>query len=305
VTFSTDIFHPLITPLTTYTYTTDIQDNGTVSATDEERLPPGGFSLRHGFPDWFGRASRTRQQHHLTQTPPRGQKQHAQPPGSTPQSASSPGSTAATPSFMQTRRPAREVPAAEVLRYVASTFDSEDVLDAVPLEAAGNPGAWHAWRTRQRRRGRAPTVDVRGDVRNLEVAAAAAAAKVAGAAAGAGSGATTTKRPPGEWNWDGVWEERVKKGIATSLSDVVLYGGVGGGADDVVSLQHFPSTARRQVFFYFYDIRLSAPSLFSSRIANPTNWPADRLTSSAWTTVKSRASRITFFELWELPRLHS
>src|ERR1700761_791163 len=58
VTFSTDIFHPLITPLTTYMYTTDIQDSGTVSATDAERLPPGGFSLRDGFPCWFGRGAR-------------------------------------------------------------------------------------------------------------------------------------------------------------------------------------------------------------------------------------------------------
>src|SRR5271168_3435100 len=59
VTFSTDIFHPLITPLTTYMYSTDIHDSGTVSATDDERLPPGGFSLRDGFPGWFGRASKS------------------------------------------------------------------------------------------------------------------------------------------------------------------------------------------------------------------------------------------------------
>ncbi|KAJ3508342.1 hypothetical protein NM208_g15833 [Fusarium decemcellulare] len=32
-------------------------------------------------------------------------------------------------------------------------------------------------------------------------------------------------RHPGEWNWDGVWEDRVKKGIASSLSEPVLYGG--------------------------------------------------------------------------------
>src|SRR3954468_18567199 len=59
VTFSTDVFHPLLTPLTTYTYTTGSSDTDTVSATDEERLPPGGFSLRHGFPQWFGRARRS------------------------------------------------------------------------------------------------------------------------------------------------------------------------------------------------------------------------------------------------------
>ncbi len=104
VTFSTDMFHPLITPLTTYTYTTDIQDNGTVSATDEERLPPGGFSLRHGFPAWFGRASRSRQT--SAQHPPRPDQT---PPRSTGGGSLSntPGSGAATGtpgSFMQTNR---------------------------------------------------------------------------------------------------------------------------------------------------------------------------------------------------------
>src|SRR5436190_18841862 len=59
VTFNTDIFHPLLVPLTTYTFTTGSSDTDTVSATDEERLPPGGFSLRHGFPHWFGRARRS------------------------------------------------------------------------------------------------------------------------------------------------------------------------------------------------------------------------------------------------------
>lgn len=54
---------------------------------------------------------------------------------------------------------------------------------------------------------------------------------------------TTTKPPvdsarrPGEWNWEGVWEERVKKGIAASLSEPVLFGGVG-STDDVVSLSN-------------------------------------------------------------------
>jgi len=239
VTFSTDIFHPLITPLTTYMYTTDIQDNGTVSATDEERLPPGGFSLRHGFPHWFGRASRSRQtssQHPhphphrdgAVTPPPRSTPGPGGTPASIAASSSSPaGSLAATPggtaSFAQTRRRVGDVSAHEVLRYVAGSFSDDAVLDAVPLEAAGNPGAWHAWRTRQRRRGGAPTVDVRGEIRKFE----------------GGGGATPAPagpvRRPGEWSWDGVWEERVKKGIAGSLSEAVLFGGAGGG-DDVVSL---------------------------------------------------------------------
>ena len=55
----------------------------------------------------------------------------------------------------------------------------------------------------------------------------------------ADAAATDKKSPadrrPGEWNWEGVWEQRVEKAIAASLSEPVLYGGVG-AADDVVSL---------------------------------------------------------------------
>ncbi|RWA10028.1 hypothetical protein EKO27_g5088 [Xylaria grammica] len=150
VTFSTDIFHPLITPLSTYMYSTDVQSNGTSSATDEERLPPGGFSLRHGFP--------------------------------------------------------------------TCTFDDEDVLDTIPLDAAGNPGAWHAWRTHRIEKGKEfespPTLD--------DVTATVTPVTSPGSA-----------RKPGEWNWEGVWEERVKKGISTCLSEPVMFGGVG-AADDVI-----------------------------------------------------------------------
>ncbi|KAL1879372.1 hypothetical protein VTK73DRAFT_7103 [Phialemonium thermophilum] len=266
VTFSTDIFHPLIAPLTTYMYSTDVQENGTVSATDEERLPPGGFSLRHGFPHWFGRASRSRQvssqqqSRSATRTPPRPTASAA------PTTPGSGGSSSTTGPSPQNRRansavtptpPPRQATASvtsspgssagafalgtgtgsvgkvdvstyEVLRYIASAFDDEDVLDRVPLEAAGNPGAWHAWRTRQRQRGKAPLVDVRGDVKKFEAAAAATAA------GGSAQPSSTGGRRPEEWNWDGVWEERVKKGIAASLSDAVLYGGAG-GSDDVIN----------------------------------------------------------------------
>ncbi len=31
-------------------------------------------------------------------------------------------------------------------------------------------------------------------------------------------------RRPGEWNWDGVGEVRVKKGVDASLAEAVLYG---------------------------------------------------------------------------------
>lgn len=232
VTFSTDIFHPLITPLTTYTYTTDTRDGGTVSASDSERLPPGGFSLQHGFPDWFGRVRRAQGgagpsgAPHLAQTPPQAPKPPLASSNDTPSSKGSSAATGDSPGFAETGR--KDASTFEVLRYIRSTFDDEQVLDSIPLNAAGNPGAWHAWRTHRKNGG-----------------------KVFSDTAGANSGsaspadATATKGIAG-WNWDGVWEERVKKGIAASLSEPVLYGGVG-GADDVVSARStlFPVRAKR------------------------------------------------------------
>ncbi|KFA51685.1 hypothetical protein S40293_02778 [Stachybotrys chartarum IBT 40293] len=219
VTFSTEMFHPLITPSTTYMYTTDIQDNGTVSATDDERLPPGGFSLRHGFPDWFGRgkrssapSSRQASGQHAATTPDRLGPAAQQ---ASPESAA----TAATsvPSYMRTDR--RTTSTYDVLGYIKSAFDSEQVLNAVPLDAAGNPGAWHAWRTHQRNLGKLPADQGQGD----------------GAATPDDPKDTpvpVATRRPGEWNWEGVWEDRVKKNIASSLSESVLYGTA--GTDDII-----------------------------------------------------------------------
>jgi len=236
------MFHPLITPLTTYTYTTDIHDIGTVSATDEERLPPGGFSLRHGFPDWFGRGKKAA-------TVPPGSRSGSSMGGATLQtppstrsarpSTSSPAETATTPESKTT--PAGEVPSFkktdvrqvatyDVLQYIRSAFDDQTVLDSVPLEAAGNPGAWHAWRSKRQ---------VEGKVFDA-VAALAWHEGLDDEADGRKSVESQPKtaasggRKPGEWNWEGVWEDRVRKGIEASLSEAVLYGGAG-AADDVVS----------------------------------------------------------------------
>ncbi|KAI1450249.1 UBC-like protein [Annulohypoxylon stygium] len=224
VTFSTDMFHPLITPLSTYMYSTDVQDNGTVSATDAERLPPGGFSLRHGFPDWFRRSSRGQnavsgrqssgQQQDGIQTPHR-------PPPPSMSSAGTPGSkgsaVGASPGFAEIRR--NEISTYEVLRYMRSTFNDEEVLDSIPIEAAGNPGAWHAWRQHRVDIGTVPTEassDANATDSNTEAKKSPEPA-----------------RKPGEWNWEGVWEERVKKAVTASLSEPVLFGGVG-AADDVI-----------------------------------------------------------------------
>ncbi len=215
-------------------YSTDVQDGGTASASDAERLPPGGFSLRHGFfAAWFARGSRAARdarnvsggsvssrggggrEEVVAMTPTRAT---ATGTGTTPGSGTSAASSSAysVPGYAQTGR--REVSTYEVLRYLRSVFDDEDVLDSVPLEAAGNPGAWHAWRSHRK-------------LATGQGGNAAAGGEGEGSQAETGPAATT--RRPGEWNWEGVWEERVKKGIAASLSDGVLFGGAG-AADEVV-----------------------------------------------------------------------
>ncbi|KAI1083503.1 UBC-like protein [Whalleya microplaca] len=221
VTFSTDMFHPLITPLSTYMYTTDIQDNGTVSATDDERLPPGGFSLRHGFPHWFGRRGKKAGSDRSSNGQQDGLRTPHRPPPPSMSSGSSPGSKGSavgeSPGFAETHR--KDVSTFEVLRYIRSTFDDEDVLDSVPLEAAGNPGAWHAWRTHRIDSGKVfPDTPSGGNATD-------ATPNI--------SMTPESSRRPGEWNWEGVWEERVKKGVTASLSEPVLFGGVG-AADDVI-----------------------------------------------------------------------
>ncbi|KAJ4011673.1 hypothetical protein NW752_008681 [Fusarium irregulare] len=205
VVFTTDMFHPLITPLTTYMYTTDIQESGTVSASDQERLPPGGFSLRHGFPDWFGRGRRSMAEARQTD------QQRLTSPDAGASNSTTPAAQE-TPAYMRTGH--KSVSAYEVLHYIRSAFDEEAVLDSVPLAAAGNPGAWHAWRTHRKATGKLLDDETteEGQTNKEDEQQATENTK------------STTPRRPGEWNWDGVWEDRVKKNVSSSLSEPVLYG---------------------------------------------------------------------------------
>ncbi|RYP61211.1 hypothetical protein DL769_007805 [Monosporascus sp. CRB-8-3] len=203
----------------------DVEDDGTVSATDVERLPPGGFSLRHGFPDWFGRGSsstggdrKSSGQRDVTQTPPR-------PINPSLSSGSSkPSAVGESSGFGQTSR--KRISTFEVLRYIRSTFDDEKVLDSIPLSAAGNPGAWHAWRTHRMQNGK---------VFSDDLSSSDAEDTADTVTTGTKSSADSARRP-GEWNWEGVWEERVRKAIAASLSEPVLFGGAA-PTDDVPASQ--------------------------------------------------------------------
>ncbi|MCJ1465720.1 hypothetical protein MMC07_004339 [Pseudocyphellaria aurata] len=224
ITFVTDIFHPLVTPLTTYTYTTGSPSSHNVSATDEERLLPGGFSLRYGFPHWFGRAGRSTassilssrkasgSQEGSNKTSPEASKHRLQGSSHTLQLQDQTTFTSKLQYGIPNRSPASII---EVLEYLKSAFDDESTLDALPLEAAGNPGAWNAWQAHRKSMLRQSQHQMADNPAHVP----------------SNKQNTKLKKQPDEWSWDGVWEERVRMGIDASISDPVLYGNPSGGDD--------------------------------------------------------------------------
>ena len=173
-----------------------------MSASDEERLPPGGFSLRHGFPEWFGP---NRPSSRLEEAGADVQEEQSN------QDMGVAGDNISCATRLSEELPLRcgAVEIAQVLYYMRGAFDSETLLDQIPLEAAGNPGAWHAWQARRdKTHGRTPSA-ARPEQR---VESPSHLVQRPGGA-----------RRPGQWNWEGVWEERVKKGIHASISQTALF----------------------------------------------------------------------------------
>ncbi|EEQ27515.1 hypothetical protein McanMca71_000032 [Microsporum canis] len=247
ITFTTPIFHPLVVPLTTQTYSNRPSDLDSVTGTVEEQLPPGGFSLRHGFPHWFARARKestvnstvssrstsgqnngihTEQENGQEQTE-RGIDEIATRISHIPSNirgSKKPGNT--------------DVTALDLLEYIRSTFDDETVLDSIPLEATGYPNAWHAWCAHRRQPRNTSSAERRSS-------------KDGGASPSPTPGRTLSPdsnlrrsspqaRSPGEWNWEGVWLKRVKENIHHSFLESVLFGSssrAGSAGDDMIRFQ--------------------------------------------------------------------
>jgi hypothetical protein len=217
VTFSTDVFHPLIVPLTTYTFSTGVSNEDPVSASDEQRLAPGGFSLRHAFPHWFGRARRTGvgsapSSRSVSLNADLGttavQEESAQDASteSEQRDDNEEGEPTPAPTAEPVPKIRTSIPVLEILDYIRTSFDDETVLDSVPLEAAGNPSAWHAWKAHRKDTDTAPASDSKRD--------------------------NPQARAPGDWNWDGIWIRRVQYEIEGSRSDATLFGSAARGAPD-------------------------------------------------------------------------
>lgn len=208
--FLSDLFHPLVTPLTTYTHSTRDTGSDTVSAADENRLPPGGLSLRHGFPEWFDHRARDV-----------AAKTEAQAGGGA-QSNQLAAGLQAEDTAQGTFRPPHVV---ELLQYLCIIFDTESALDAIPLEAAGNTGAWHAWKTFRSRASSSSSSSSRATSVARSLGATDAETRHERSVSPQKRQQPGGARRPGEWNWQGVWEERVRRSVQASQSEAMLFGG--------------------------------------------------------------------------------
>lgn len=209
ITFITDIFHPLVTPVTSYSASTP--DSGAKSAADEQRLPPGAFGLADAFPPWFGASERSTtisipsSHNAVVQAEP---SEHGKLPSTTSEVQSSAEQVPPRPSM------------ASVLNYLKRSFDDSDVLNRLPAEAATNPGAWKAWQAYR------VSIEVTSSAQTDTVQDKHKSQSLKSQA-----------RHPDDWSWEGVWERRVRKGVDASISDQVLFGASGG--DEMVGLQLF------------------------------------------------------------------
>ncbi|KAL8642481.1 MAG: hypothetical protein Q9228_000831 [Teloschistes exilis] len=202
ITVLTDIFHPLVTPLTTYTYAIP---SSSASVADEERLPPGGFSLTYAFPNYL----LNRDQHTSSSTNSSNSvngtqvKDHCSDAGTS--SAPDPASKT-----LADHQPSRDS-IFDILNYMKRAFDDEEFLNQLPEEAAANVGAWKAYQAYRRytcQRSNFQSDNVPDTLRRRD----------------GPQQLQNHDRRWGEWNWNGVWEQRVKKGVDASISDQALFG---------------------------------------------------------------------------------
>ncbi|MCJ1354859.1 MAG: hypothetical protein MMC33_004849 [Icmadophila ericetorum] len=230
ITVQSDIFHPLVTPLTTYTHTTGSSNLETVSATDYERLLPGSLTFRQKFPQWFERSAggvEVRVGHGGIDSDEEQSVTSERDSGGVTQAIS--GGRAISSDSMSKSEPqpvspkgpdAPEFSLCDVLRYMKTAFEDESVIDEVPLAAAGNTSAWHAWQAYRRATREQPS--------SLRALGGPSPRRVLAHKITKSHGSVASK----QWNWDGVWEKRVKAGVNNSISDSVLYGS--GNSDEMI-----------------------------------------------------------------------
>lgn len=192
ITCSTELFHPLLTPLTTYTLAGRGLDPSTpTSAPTTSLSTPGSFSLRHGFPGWFVQSNESSR---VSSTSVRDRDEHSS-------NAARHQLGCEQDQYSPDAKPSNILP---VLVYFKRAFEDYEFLDTLPYAAAANMNAWHAWRTH---RG-LPRVGSRS---------------VSPASTESSKTPSSLAKQPADWKWDGVWQSRVESGVEESIGDAALY----------------------------------------------------------------------------------
>lgn len=242
IRFTSDVFHPLVAPLTTYTCSSSTQSSDKVHVGAGEYLPPGGFSLVYGFPRWFEKPGSSVASSMPSSQESSGFSQHQthahETQGIDKESmASTCNGSGEQSCFPHGREGAHtlktcasftaRVDITAVLEYVKKAFDDVELLDNIPLDSAANAGAWKAWRAHRK------------GILNISTESRGSLAPRDGRDLRDTSDKEISLQRPSQsedWNWDGVWQERVRNVIIASNSELTLYGACGG--DDPVGTQH-------------------------------------------------------------------
>ncbi|KAK5052018.1 hypothetical protein LTR84_002822 [Exophiala bonariae] len=220
VTFSTDVFHPLVVPMTTYTFSANVDTSSTVSASDEHRLPPGAFSLRYGFPDWFAQGGTLNDTSMARKTENESEDAEIAQVEGGKKSTQDPSTLPSSPERIPAQKD-RKSTLLSLLHHINASFSDPSVLDALPLASAGNPGAWHAWRAHRNITN--PTSST-----NTATGADTLNTQTPGSATGSlSSTSPSSPKNPAAWKWDGVWESRVDSAIRESIAENTLFGSSG------------------------------------------------------------------------------
>ena len=230
LTFTTDIFHPLVSPSTTYTHASGSLTSG-ASIADGELSSPGGFNLRHGFPAWFRKeeeidletskdvkiSTAVKTEDGLASAK---DEQSRSPSVKVLQESGTVGTVPASNKAQKEVQKPSPRTIFKILQYLKQAFEDENLLDELPFNAAANPGAWKAWRAH-----RVNTVPS-SDRHKMDVPSNTPQRTL---------GEGSTVKPSNDWSWSGIWEQRVGEGIESSMSDPVLYGSTDN--DDLVCVR--------------------------------------------------------------------
>lgn len=229
VVFETDIFHPLLVPLTTHSYISNSteglgrQQNGQ----DDLVLPPGGFSLRGMRSEGQWQTcdkDESSSEVNKVNTDDRPDNYQAKQYRKSSDTTSLDNVT--EPHASQGSNASQRYLVAEVLYYIKRAFSSSAYLDSILLADAVNPGAFFAWRSHRLRV--APSLYKERQEKANHAYSSQFPAR---------SQMDKEDSPnvwSGQWNWDGVWKDRVQKAVQASIAGSTLFGDVNN--ENVVSI---------------------------------------------------------------------